>query len=158
MNTLSQSRPQQWTSDEIAKLKLKFAEGKRLKAIANEIGRSETAVNKFLTRSGIRKKYKRNSRSYQTCKRKKILKISKNIFRRACDACEQQSDTTEVIAYLKAKGYTIFKQSIENSDDKDTHSYVLDGKPASEMKLLLVANRMRVDERLPIFFVQRLIW
>ncbi|MDR1475882.1 MAG: hypothetical protein LBI20_00995 [Holosporales bacterium] len=42
-----------WTKAELEILRRGFLSGKRIKTIAYEIGRSETAVHKFLSRSGI---------------------------------------------------------------------------------------------------------
>ena len=43
-----------WTPEEVDIIKSGFLAGKLVKTIANEIGRTPTAVNKFLSRAGIR--------------------------------------------------------------------------------------------------------
>ena len=44
-----------WTMEEIHKVQLLFENKRRIKEIARVVDRSESAVNKFLSRSGIRK-------------------------------------------------------------------------------------------------------
>ncbi|MDR2598281.1 MAG: hypothetical protein LBC25_00950 [Holosporales bacterium] len=51
-----------WTIGELEILKHGFKSGKRIKTIAYEIGRSMTAVNKFISRSGLERNRKSRSR------------------------------------------------------------------------------------------------
>ncbi|MDR1034717.1 MAG: hypothetical protein LBL32_02170 [Holosporales bacterium] len=50
-----------WTIAEYEILKNEFMSGKRIKIIAYEIGRSMTAVNKFISRSGLQRNRKARS-------------------------------------------------------------------------------------------------
>ncbi|MDR1475909.1 MAG: hypothetical protein LBI20_01135 [Holosporales bacterium] len=51
-------RRNSWTIAEFEILRSGFSSGKRIKTIAYEIGRSMTAVNKFISRSGIQRNRK----------------------------------------------------------------------------------------------------
>jgi hypothetical protein len=51
-----------WTIAEFEILRNGFMSGKRIKVIANEIGRSPTAVNKFISRSGLKRTRKVRTR------------------------------------------------------------------------------------------------
>ena len=44
----------EWTVQDIEKMKMAFLEGKKIKIIAKQLGRSPTALNKALSRFGIR--------------------------------------------------------------------------------------------------------
>jgi DNA-binding NarL/FixJ family response regulator len=43
------------------KLRLDFEGGKRIKVIAYELGRSQTAVNKYISRVGLKRNRKKSS-------------------------------------------------------------------------------------------------
>jgi hypothetical protein len=153
----SNSKTQQWTEEEIAILKLGFTEGKRTKIIAGEIGRSETAVNKFLNRAGMRRKQPRQLIKTPSLKKPKILKTNNNANKKTHIA-EVPADIGDVIKYVKSKGHKVLMISIKNRCYADDEKYLLNNKPTSAMKLLLLANRLRVEARLPIFSVASLIW
>ncbi|MDR2458993.1 MAG: hypothetical protein LBD43_02790 [Holosporales bacterium] len=157
------TRRNQWTDEEITLLRYKFATGKRIKIIADEIGRSETAVNKFLSRAGIRRKGTR-SRFVGLTRRNKprnhhILSMDSRITGRMYPD-EVPIDIDGVVHYLRSKGHKISKFS--NRDYQyyggENEGYICDGHPISETKLLLLANRLRTEERQPIFTVNSLVW
>jgi hypothetical protein len=157
------TRRSQWTDDEIALLRGKFAAGKRIKIIADEIGRSETAVNKFLSRAGIRRKGTRTRFAGLTHNNKRrnysVAHMDHHIVERMYPD-EVQIDIDGVVHYLRSKGYKISRYS--NCDcryyGRESGDYVCDGHPISNTKLLLLANRLRTEERQPIFTVHSLVW
>jgi hypothetical protein len=157
------TRHSQWTDEEIALLRCKFTAGKRIKTIAGEIGRSETAVNKFLSRAGIRRKGTR-ARFGELPRHNKhrcdpALRMGYHIVRQMYPD-EIQIDIDGVVRYLKSKGHKI---SRVNNREYQSHGwacggYVCDGHPISDTKLLLLANRLRTEARQPIFTVNSLMW
>lgn len=187
----SNTKPYQWTDEEVALLKLRFAAGKRIKEIASEIGRSETAINKFLSRTGIRgnkslrpkftglacynygnwipsggttyvpeqpSTVSANEEGIEDKGAKKTdtsppptLQLNLELLR----SNAVQADIDGVLDYLKSKGHKIWKARGHAAYSGD---YICDGRPISETKLLLLANRSRTEERQPIFAVTSLVW
>ena len=68
-----------WTPEEVDIIKSGFLAGKLVKTIANEIGRTPTAVNKFLSRSGIRTRRWSIPKRERTIARAKNFEASKQI-------------------------------------------------------------------------------
>ena len=142
-----------WTPEEIATIKNGFMAGKLVKIIAGEIGRSPTAVNKFLSRSGIRQR--RWTIEKPRCKKEKIFEISRKTLN-AVYTNEVTTDFREVLGYLEANGYAISKNSRKAFAQMDDYS--INDKPVSGVKLLLMANRLRSEKHQPIFSVPELSW
>ena len=55
-NRFKHKRANSWTIKEFETLKILVSSGKKIKEIAAELGRSESAINKFLSRSGLRRR------------------------------------------------------------------------------------------------------
>jgi transposase-like protein len=149
-------RSNSWSNEEKILVKLGFLSGKRIKTIASEIGRSETAVNKFLSRSGIR------------CKRQKTqTKQSKQLREQKPMQSELETPLVDkiqanilfVIDYLKRNGFKISKLSQQPYTPQLLgYDYLCNGKPITEAKLLLFANRLRVENNMPIFCIDSITW
>ncbi len=180
------SRLREWTSAEIEELKASFLKGEKIKIIAKHLGRTPTALNKALSRFGIRssrKPEKIKVKSYVNWSEHKtrpimtpdcfdhsriLLKDSSkeedNPFyprssiqavkeRYHCQKdVEQWVSLDKIINYLERQGHRI---AIKNAEQD---SYEVDKKPATATCLLLLANRLRVEERKPIFMVYNLTW
>lgn len=143
-----------WTPEEIATIKSSFLAGKRVKIIANEVGRSQTAVNKFLSRSGIRTR-RWTIEKAKPVPHSKIFNIPSQSLREVRNT-EVIADFNDVLRYLKQNGYAISKNSKREFSPMD--NYAINEKPISEVKLLLLANRLRCENRQPIFSVPELAW
>lgn len=144
-----------WTKQEIDILRSGFYEGKLLKTLANEIGRSQSAVNKFLSRSGIR------TRRWKIIKAKPgELKYNKTLSLEQPKRQIINKDNTfiDILNYLKNKGYSISKINPENSHFFPEEKYLVNNRPYTDMKILLLANRLRTEEHKNIFSVSELIW
>lgn len=151
-NKKSSNIKKKWNQNEIDLLKEEFKNGTRIKIIASKLGKTETAVNKFLTRCGIRPKYRIISSNHK-CK----LNINKihtcnNTSAKWLSLFNNVVDFKDVIKYLKSKGYKIsnivtdsIKLFYPNSE------YVLDGRPVSKTKLLILANKLREAENKKTF-------
>ena len=140
-----------WTCSEIDLLKREFNNGTRIKLIAAKLGRSETAVNKILSRTGIRPQKLRVTKNKNNYKAEvnragipsrediPIIKLNK-IF-------NDYVDFEEVLRYLKSKRHKITK--IISDTTKifyPTAEYILNGQPVSKAKLLIFANKIRTEE------------
>jgi hypothetical protein len=153
----SNTKSKYWTHKEIEMLKTGFRNGKRIKILACEIGRSVTAVNKFLSRAGIRNKRGSITVHEEKKGKKRVFEISRATLNKIyCN--EFQTDFFEVVRYLKAAGHRITKNKSHDDVFYHCEEYTLNGKPTSKMKLLLLANRIRTEKRQPIFSVSSLIW
>ena len=161
---------QRWTPEEIALIKSGFLEGKLVKVIALEVGRSPTAVNKFLSRSGIRTRRwsiqksahleqlsPKNNRSLKG--RENLIKQQNSIKVGETDdvySGEVTTDFQEVLEYLRSNGYSISKNSKKMFAPTD--DYVVNDKPISDVRLLILANRLRCEKHQPVFSVSEIAW
>ena len=143
-----------WQKDEIDLLKKEFKNGTQIKIIANKLGKTETAVNKFLTRCGIRPRYRNNRINYRY--KSNIINYQSNIIKKQpsnnnsakwVNLFNNIVDFKEVIKYLKSKNYKISNIISENIKLIYPNSqYMLNGQPVSKMKLLILANKLREEE------------
>ena len=152
-------RADSWTFGEFEKLKKDFVDGKRIKKMAVELGRTESAVNKFLSRSGIRKN---NGVKKQCCNRNiKPVKDKSTTPKIVSEKINTQNEIfvrfEAVLSYLESKHVVITKNT-ENIRFFKDEDYKLGDRPASKTKLLLLANRLRLEERAPIFIITDIIW
>ena len=147
-----------WTEKEIDILKSGFSQGKLVKTLANELGRSPTAVNKFLSLSGIRT---RRWKIMKVIKAKpEELKYNKTLSLEQSKSHVSNKNNTfiDILNYLKNRGYSISRISSENNNHLSDEKYLVNNKPYSDLKMLLLANRLRTEEHKSIFSVSELIW
>lgn len=141
-----------WTQDEIDYIRTAYAQGKREKVIAAELGRSEASVSKAITRYNIRHKRDYASLSRQTCLN--INKISRSVRAGKRVRPYQTFNETpcnwvsadEVLRYLgeKSPDFVIRYRNLKPV-------YLFRNVEVSLAKVLLEANRIRIQERNPIF-------
>ncbi len=149
-----------WTSREINKLKTDYAAGKRIKIIANELGRSTSAVNKTISRLAMTR---RNIRVLSTKKYTKFatrLKKENNFIQKKTPKKNTVSFIT-ITKYLNSKGISIFKFSnpiIEHCYKNEKEVFKVGNIPMTKMKVLLLANKMRIEEKEPIFSLKDITW
>ncbi len=147
-----------WTKKEIDILRSGFSEGKLVKTLANEIGRSPSAVNKFLSRSGIRT---RRWKIMKVIKAKpEELRYNKTLSLEQPKPCIHNKNNTfiDILNYLKNRGYSISKINPGNNPYFSDEKYLVNNKPYSDLKILLLANKLRTEEHKSIFSVSELIW
>ena len=154
---------QRWTPEEIALIKSGFLKGKLVKTIALEVGRSPTAVNKFLSRAGIRTRrwtIRKNGYPKQaSSEHKHSLENSakkQDLMDDVMFPDEVTTDFQEVLNYLEANGYPISRNI--NKAFAPTDDYTINDKPVSDGKLLILANRLRRENCQPVFIVPELLW
>ncbi|MDR3031042.1 MAG: hypothetical protein LBU35_01495 [Holosporales bacterium] len=147
--------PGSWTIEEFEKLKKGFLCGKKIKAIATEIGRSETAVNKFLSKSGIRRLAPKRRKSEPYCYR--IKRVNNIICQPAGKTKKDYASFADIISYIVQNGHTVRKNREFGNMFYKNEEYVLDEKPLTKAKLLIFANKLRVEDNKPIFKVMDFI-
>lgn len=141
-----------WTQQEIDILRSGFKEGKLVKTLAIEVGRSETAVNKFLSRSGIRTRRWKIVKPSQL-KDNKILSLDP----KRPKIYNKNDSFMDILEYLKSKGYIIAKLNPKDSILLPDEKYLVNNKPCSAVKILIMANKLRTEEHKSIFRVSELI-
>lgn len=146
---MSMNVRRKWTKNEIELLKQEFKSGTQIKIIASKFGKSETAVNKILTRYGIRPR-KRHSIKYNSKVHKSTnYNIAKS---RWLNILNDMVDFREVIKYLKSKNYKISNIIPDSMKILYPNSqYILNGYPVSKAKLLILANKLREEENKTCF-------
>lgn len=150
-----------WSKEEIASLSMSYMSGVRVKIIAKELGRSTSATSKMITRIGATRQaqYKKmkveNKTIVENAKSKFVARRKKRTFDK-----NQLVNFSTVKNYLLAKGYDV--SNFSNNGKKiyrdEEEIFSIGNKPTTKMKLLLIANRLRVDERQPIFSSRDITW
>lgn len=147
-----------WKQDEIDLLKKEFKNGTQIKIIAYKLGKTETAVNKFLTRCGIRPRYRNNRINYRYQSNITSKQSSNNNSAKWLNLFNNIVDFKEVIQYLKSKNYKISSIISENMKLFYPNSqYLLNGQPVSKTKLLILANKLREEENKDAFKLECII-
>ncbi len=131
-----------WKTSDLKTLKQEFEKGTRLKIIARMLGRTATSISKELSRSGIRigkyKEYERpRCRGTSNYGKSYIVEIS------------------EIINYLENLGYEIIMLH-QKSNNNSTVMYKLNNISVSLMRLLIIANKHRLENGLPVFRVRNI--
>jgi hypothetical protein len=142
------SRVKLWTQEEIEKMKINFLMGKRIKAMARELGRTPSALNKALSRFGIRKQNKKQHHAlvmskasvFTSLERKETLKKSHVLW----------VNFVKVIEYLSKSGYMVKLC--------DSGQPILDHQHTSKSYLVMLANKLRQQENKPAFMVEDVTW
>ena len=137
-NQYKKIHKKRWQRSELITLKNEFNKGECLKNIAKKLGRTETAINKVLSRSGIRTGTFKNSST------RKIIKTVQ---------CESISDINAVIDYLNKRQYKVTcATNVRIHSDK--LQYTINGAFVSAVKLLIIANKHKLEEGSPIFHMK----
>ena len=151
-NKKSNCIKKKWNQSEIELLKEEFNNGTKIKIIASKLGKTETAVNKFLTRCGIRPKYRIISSNHKCKLNINRIHIGTNTSAKWLSLFNNVVDFEYIIKYLKSKGYKISNIVTDNIKLFYPNSeYILDGRPVSKTKLLILANKLRESENKKAF-------
>ncbi len=148
-----------WSTAEIEKLKTNYAAGKRIKIIAHELGRTPSAVNKTITRLGITRRFKKI-----TIRRLTTLQYRTNsIQNKTAPAKVDKKNVTfaTITKYLQSKGFNISKYHSPtnfNVFDINEEIFKVGNTPMTKMKVLLFANKIRLEEKQPIFSSKDITW
>lgn len=142
-----------WTLEDLEYVRQAYAEGKREKIIALELGRSEASVSKAITRHGLR--HKRNyseldNRRIKHSIRSRIIKVNriledKTFNGRACN----WTSVDDVLRFLGEHSPHFF---IKYAQGKP--SYIFHNQSVSLAKVLMEANRIRINTDQSIFHLE----
>ncbi len=166
----------EWTTFEIEQMKIAFLQGKTIKVMAEQLGRTPTALNKALSRFGVRQSNLKPVKVPAPCIDWRRYLVPENAptsidddpilipptpkvkssflmnrdFLRATDP--RWVTLEKVIHYLERQGHRV------KTNDAALDDYQVDGKPVKASYLLLLANRLRIEESKPIFMVSEVTW
>lgn len=134
-----------WTYDDIVMLKKGHAQGKKIKDLSCELGRSPTAVSKFLTRSGIK-----NGETAIVSKKMNVsFRREKKFYAEQSIVCstfnKRFADINLVFSYLSSKGYRV-SQPTQYLPSALNDCVFINNKPYLKTRALLLANRLRAEE------------
>ncbi|MDR1488447.1 MAG: hypothetical protein LBI26_01760 [Holosporales bacterium] len=151
-----------WSHKDLEKLGNEYIAGKKIKIIAAELGRSYSATNKAISKVfGIERTQKGIAKS-----RTKIAYDNKQSKKYARDAREEKNHTvknvdfTVIKKYLTSKGYKVHKFSgpSHNFYLNEIEIFTVQNKPMTKLNVLLLANKIRIEEQLPIFSSGEITW
>ena len=142
-----------WTEENINYLKTAYLQGSPLKKIAAKLNRSVSAVNKILARHNLRTHSRmerlpsladpmQKAKSAAKNRKKNIQKT-----KRFCAESQQWVLFERVLSWLKAQKVPVIKSNL------DVY-YEINGFPKSKHQILFMANVLREQRQLPIFFVK----
>jgi hypothetical protein len=133
-----------WTQKEIFSLKRGFLEGENIKRLSKQLGRSPSALHKALSRFKIRHNVSQ------------IRSGQKSIHLHAPIHAQQTIRTSinVVVIYLKNYGYNITQKTMF-INGKCMQAYFLSQRPITAIRLLVMANNIRLDEKNPIFVIEQ---
>lgn len=146
-----------WSPKLVGVLRSEFLNGKTIKDIAAKINKTPSSVNKALSRFGIR---------HQSAK--EITKATKIPFKKSANrnakiSCvenlildENWVDFSQVIEFLELNNIKIIPLN-EHSNISERKFFV-DKKQYSSMQVLMLANKLRCDQKLNVFLVNNLSW
>ncbi|MDP3372027.1 MAG: hypothetical protein Q8S21_03965 [Candidatus Paracaedibacteraceae bacterium] len=144
-----------WTANDIDELKKGFLTGTPLKELAWKMKRTPTALNKALTRFGIRTERPKsekslwndfgNSKTPITINPMCAIKRFDKRFRKIQKAqTTQWVEMDKVLSVMDAKGHHIYVAEA-NKDPRQT-LYFVDGKKVTALQVVFLANRYRIEQ------------
>ena len=132
-----------WHYEDIVKLRLLFLQGHHIKTIAKELGRTVTALNKAISRFGMRDHGPQSIEEVKTLTYYMSLEI--RLKKASLKTVQPQGvEFNVVIDFLADQGILI--QYINGS-------YVWGHDILNQQQILLRANQIRLEQGLPIFCV-----
>jgi len=155
-----------WKQTDIQRLKEYYTQGLPIKKIAQHLGRSQTALSKAITRFNllqykppqkIRRDYKNfldNTLESMPIKQSQKIVFIKRFF--ALETREKWVDFKEVLHFLSKNKITVDSLHKNNQDGEPLYS--LNRKTVVPAQVLLVANRIRVENAEVPFKVKNLSW
>ncbi len=142
-----------WTQENINYLKAAYLQGSPLKKIAAQLNRSVSSVNKTLARHNLRTHTRMEripSLAAPAQKQKPAAKNKKkNTYeaKRFCGKSQQWVIFDRVVSWLRSQKVSVIKSNL------DVY-YEINGFPKSKHQILFMANVLREQHQLPIFFVK----
>lgn len=135
-----------WTHHDLLQLRQGYERKIPLRDLALQLGRSPTAINKALTRFHIR----------PTRATKKALESKRVLFFRSTprgrkkDEPSVMASLSDMMFYLQAHGYAI-QARLFTLNQQACPFYLVNQRPSSPVRILVLANTLRLEQHLPIF-------
>ena len=153
MQEINQSK-RPWTNDDVNFLKTELQKNSRIKYIACELQRSQTAVSKFIARHGLSSR-----RHAKRCNVNELNKFTTKIKHRTRKneiypkiTQSEFVNFETILNYLKSKSYIISNEiPISVKSFYPNSHYLLDGQPISKTQMLILANKHRQEECQDVF-------
>ncbi len=142
-----------WTEENINYLKTAYLQGSPLKKIAAQLNRSVSAVNKTLARHNLRTNSKMERLPSLADPAQKQKPAAKNRKKNTQEAKRFRTGPQQwvlferVLSWLRAQQVPVIKSNL------DVY-YEINGFPKSKHQILFMANVLREQHQLPIFFVK----
>lgn len=155
---------QEWSANDIKKARSYFLNGLTIKDIAYKLGRTPTAINKALTRFGIR--YKKPRRQYSDMPysdtplqpKEEMALILPSFERKALrKELENWVSFWRVCEYLSTQNVCIYELSPAGIE-LEQRQFRVENRVLSARQLLMLANKIRTHNNLKAFFVKGLSW
>lgn len=153
----------QWTPQMIEQIRNGFLKGLEIKAIATFVNKTPGAVNKALSRFGIRRSQQviafraKSNRLVNVPKEKSVSGADKWFKKFLKNEMEQWVGFDAVVKYLSTQNVTVvpFKNQSSNLDNR---KFFVGHKQCNASQVLLIANKLRAEQNLSTFFVNNLSW
>ena len=155
-----------WKQNDIQRLKDYYTQGLPIKKIAQHLGRTQTALSKAITRFNLLQykppqKIRRDYKNFidNALRTAPIKESQKTVFIKrffALETCEKWVDFKDVLHFLSKQNMTVNSLHKNNHDGEALYS--LNRKTVVPAQVLLVANRIRVENAQPPFKVKDLSW
>ncbi len=153
----------QWTPQMVEQIRQGFLNGLEIKNMAIAVGKTPCAVNKALSRFGIRRAD--NLLAFRA-KNKQVANVPKQPskigidqwFRKFLNAeMEKWVAFDEVLRYLNKHNIKVL--SLNSSSLKLLNrKFLVGSKQCSPLQILLIANKLRSEQNQRAFFVKNLSW
>ena len=151
-----------WTSFDIEQLMKGYLSGTLLKSLAREMNRTPTALNKALTRFGIRRERPRQEKSlwndFSNAKPEQTLnpmtairKFDRKFRKQQKTLINEWVPMDQILSVLDAKGHHVYM--LEANKDPRCSIYSLDDRKLSALQLVFMANRYRIEQNKAPFYV-----
>ena len=150
----------EWSATDIAKARSYFLAGASLKNIASELKRSPTAINKALSRFGIRPiSVEKGSKRKALRKRECPHYITAPSFEQRAlqDEFDNWVSFWKMCNYLEKQKIRFYEVS-EFGIQLENRRFRVDAKILSARQLLIMTNKLRAENNLKAFFVRGLSW
>ena len=155
-----------WKQTDIERLKNYYTQGLPIKKIAQHLGRSQTALSKAITRFNLLQykppqKIRRDYKHFleNTLRRAPIKQSQKTVFIKrffALETSEKWVDFKDILHFLSKNNIEVNCLQKNNKDGEPLYS--LNRKTVVPAQILLVANRIRVENAAVPFKVKKLSW
>jgi predicted transcriptional regulator len=140
---------QTWSDNDISLLKNLYLTNQPIKIISKILNRTIPSVNKALSRFGIRAIQKRNDVSISKSRVLSPRDQKERTKRKINFTSEKWVKFPEVLDFLKGKGHLI-EMLVEGKSQPKLH---VDDKELHPYQILIMANKIRLQNHQPIFLV-----